>query len=355
MKTSLKRKRQIRLIVQNRISSRITKKKKKVQQRQTAESWIKPHLNNLILRKQIDFKCEHVHVSSSTFLRFIRGNFNYRRAHGFLFARFTHGVGLAGEQAFAAVHDNFIHHPFSVSKRLPFLCATPDFILKGKKLRLVEIKTCTSLEDCKRLFDSPPLEYLFQIWISLEIFGLEEADLMVYFYSDQDKKLNRYGTKKSISLYGKVRIKLNTLLIFDQIHELAIQRFLEHFKLLFERFGEKVSSGDFKEAKEALERCFKKHKRLSTSHSNLKNLLHDRKLGPVTEDCYRLLNLNPDNLRGGTNSREEHDQDYYKNLKKCLERRKIKLEKRDVLEKTVELNDSLINKAVRGKNFLFEY
>lgn len=354
MKTSLKRKSQIRLLADHRKNDKLVKKKSKVIVKPKQDSWIRVHMKNLILRQPIDYKCPHLHVGSSCFLRFLRGQFNYRKAHGFLFSQYTHGIGLAGEQAFAASHDNFVYHPFSVSKRLPFLCSTPDFILKEKKVMLVEIKTCTTLKKCQELFNSPPLEYLFQIWVSLEIFGLDEACLMIYFFDEYQSKRNRYGTTKAVSLFAKINLKVKTKSLMDRISELAIQRFVDYANMFFKGFGEEVTLENLKEVKETLVECFKKHKRLSTSNYNVNSIIQKKNLGIVTRDCYRMVNLDPDELKGGTVSREKHDKEYYKNLKNCLERRRIKFEKKNLITKTMDFDDAMIDSALKIKKFLFK-
>ena len=354
MKTSQKRKKQIKKMIRDRKIKKLSKSKNIPKIKKSPPSWFSAQIKRIIHRQTIDFPCAHVLVSSSSFLRFLKGQFNIRKAHGFLFGGFNHGVGLAGEQAFAKINDAYVHNPFGISKRLPFLCSTPDFIMKEEKIFLVEIKTLKTIEGCKELFKNVPNEYLFQIWISLEIFGLTKACLFIYLYEENSRKKNKFGTTKQVSLFGKIHINLKDLNLLQEISILTINRYLEYLKSFFATFKITVTKEDISEAKRELELCFSRHKRLKTTIKDIGNLIIKKNMGIVTEDCFKALNYTPEVEKFGTESRIQHDKEYYKNLKNCLERRKIKLLGSKFEEKTIELNKDLIDKGLKTEAFAFD-
>jgi hypothetical protein len=73
-----------------------------------------------------------------------------QKAYGFLRLRINQNIGSIGEQAFAQDNKNFIHQPFSISKRLPFIFGTPDFIITNPNILIVEIKNSTEEDRFQR-------------------------------------------------------------------------------------------------------------------------------------------------------------------------------------------------------------
>jgi hypothetical protein len=353
-KTSLKRKKQIKKLAdmsRNQAAKKIKKFKKITKPDKT---WIENHLKNIVQRKPIEYFCSHVLVGSSSFVRFLRGQFNIKKAHGFLHGSQNQKVGLVGEQAFATFEDKYFYQTFGISKRLPFLCTTADFIVKRKKILLIEVKTAKTIVSCETLFENTPIEYLFQIWITLEIFGLDQADLMIYHYDENAKKKNKYGMHRFVSLYGIVHIQLKYFKLLDDIKSKAIEKYLDFLKTFFSHFGSEMTNNDKILAKSALDSCFEKHKRISGNSKNINQLILKRNVGIIQDECRKIVSFDPNDERNGTESRRKQDAAYFANLKKCLERRLIQYKKICWKEKKLILDKQLIEKIDKLSSFLFE-
>jgi hypothetical protein len=141
-------------------------------------------LRDIVRRKELPFKCRHYFIGSSCFLRFLKNQFTLRTAHGCLRSRLNQKVGSIGEQAFAKTCEPYLYQPFTISSKLPFLVATPDFILLKRRPELIEVKTSKSIEGCEQMFRSPNNDFLIQIWIAMELFGLDKAQLLIYHYEE---------------------------------------------------------------------------------------------------------------------------------------------------------------------------
>lgn len=273
----------------------------------------------LILKRELGtLRCLHVLVGSSSFHRFLKGQYDLEKAHSSMRARMPSGCGLSGEQAFARMNDYRFYQPFAILKRLPFVCSTPDFFITTPKLTLFEIKTTTTLKSCRNLFSSLPRDYFLQVWISMEIFGVRLGKVYIYHYETRSDRLNKYGQRKFVKLYGIVNLHIDYLEMLEDIRDLAIDRYLDFLAEYFVHFQIEFSSESRAYERQMLLQCFKRHNRLNMSLKNIRNIISIKDTGNETSACFELADMKDQEENFGTKDRQKHDQEFYKDIKQNL-------------------------------------
>jgi hypothetical protein len=311
-------------------------------------------ISTILKRLEIKFEYNHLLIGSSCLLRFLNDQYSYQRAHGFLRGQHNHRIGSIGEQAFAENGPDFYYQPFTISKRLPFLCCTPDFILKTDPLKLIEIKTSTKIEICKSYFESVPHEFLAQIWLSMEIFGIKECELLIYHYDQQAKRKNRYGYNKFVQLYARIAIKIACESFLERIKPLAIEKYIEFLSAVLEYFSTSISSEEKEWARIKFEHCYLKHQKIKVCMKNVKSLMIDRKGLFLSDACRLKAGLSDDPEQYGTLSRQQFEKQRFADVRQNLKIRKIQQKRPKLNTRTIELNEALLEKILRTDSFMYK-
>ena len=140
---------------------------------------------NLIAKTgYIDTPCKHYLIGASTLEALARNDVTFASTHRKFttFAAMHHGK--IAEKAFM---DNYLQHntgkitqqPSFRSWRIPFLCSTGDFVIQeGEESVYVEIKSTKNQKDAENIPSNK--RYLMQIWITMDILGINKGRLLVY-------------------------------------------------------------------------------------------------------------------------------------------------------------------------------
>lgn len=350
MKLTNRRMQQIkRLAIQRKSKTKKRIKKKKIQQVAQPKSQILSEFNKLIHRKDMNYNCRHYLVGASSFMRFLRGQYTLEKAHGCLRSREGQRIGTIGEQAFAQKASKFLYQPFTIYNRLPFICCSADFIVFEPKLKLIEIKTSESHDICQALFDSPPPEYLIQIWLCMELFRLSTASLFIYHYTNKTPFRNKYGYPKFVKLFGKVHIRRKATLFTSGVIKLSIERYLTFIKKYFETMKVNIEENDFHELKERLLKCAETRKPLRITERNIRNSIIQRTNNDLSSTCFKLAGFDPDTSEYESTKPNLSAQERYKDVKKNLALRLIEQRQSTPLERTIDLTKELITKLTTLK------
>lgn len=354
MKYSRKRREHIQKLAEMKKKNLAVKKTKKIR-KAIKKLKSKPirEIERIVNKKQMSLKCTHYLVGSSGFLRFYRDQYDLNRSHGSLRSGLNKKVGTIGEHAFATTTNHFIYQPFRIYNRIPFLCATPDFILLRPSLVLIEIKTTENIETCKRLFEKTPSEYLLQILVSMEIFSLTNAELFVYFYEGESKFRNCYGYRKWVTLYGRVKIVKKVKLFTDEIVSKLIKKYVVFLKEFMGTQRVKMLRNDEEEIEILLLKCFSTHKTLKVTNKNIRNITSEKQTFILSDFCKKKARFDPDDEMYGTKSRKEYENNRYSDVTKNLKLRFIQKKKSVPKEKTIEMNETLINELLKTEGFLY--
>jgi len=291
MKPSIKRRRQLQKIKDNRHKGIIVNGQSKPPLVQQKDSFFVSMVKKIIKRKRVEFICKHVLVGSSQVLRFLRKQYTIYKSHGFLRSGLNNKIGSIGEQAFTATNSGYVHQPFAISKQLPFICTTPDFIMNKPNLKVVEIKTCTRQTVCKSLFDDLPSEYILQVWIAMEIFGIKSGQLNIYYFESTAKRVNKYACNKFVSLYGIIYFENQFDSMLDHIKDSAINSYCEFLEHFCKYFRKRFSKKDTEDAVHLFNKCYAEHKSLKISNKNFRNLIVNQLEDDVERFARKLLGL----------------------------------------------------------------
>lgn len=354
MKISLKRKSHLTKLAEMRKSKKIFKKKTiAIEVQKPKESRVVRQFRQLLLRRRMRFICGHYLVGASSMLRLWNGNYDLRRAHGSIRSQLNHGIGSVGEQAFAAEPGNYVHHPFAISRRLPFLCATTDYIIFKREPELIEIKTSTSAENCENILKKPPHEYLIQVWTAMEIFGLKKARLLIYHYEKGKGGRNNYGYKNWVSLYGAINITNNYDIFQGKLAIKLINRYIDFLRVFYAELKVKTNDKDLADIKQLLVRCAETHKRLFTTNSCIRQLFVERKSKNISSICKLLAGCDPQDERYGLRSRQQYEQNRFKNVTQNLKIRQIQRKRSKVRERSLSLNKNMFELIFNGEENMF--
>lgn len=137
--------------------------------------------------------CERFRIGSSNVWKLITGDVGVRDAHGDYFSGVNRFEGAKAEDT---VRQEFsygveIDHPFLVSADFPFICATPDFIVKYHRSPplLVEVKSGTSRTQA--LANAKSKRSLTQVETALQVCDLKEAVIVPVIRAADDKSDNQ--------------------------------------------------------------------------------------------------------------------------------------------------------------------
>lgn len=301
----------------------------------------------LICRKELRFKCRHYLIGSSCFLRFLRKQFTLKMAHGCLRSSLNQRVGSIGEQAFAKTVEPYLYQPFSISSKLPFVAAAADFILLNHHPKLIEIKTSKTIEGCEQIFQNPSADYLVQIWTAMELFGLSNAELLIYHYEESGKRRNKFGFFKFTKLFARIIITWTASLFSDEVVFNAIVNYIEFVGKYLRANNIKFSQSDLQNLQSNMIVCASRHKSARSSLKNIRNLLRLRPQRDLNNLCFALAGFDPDFERYGTTSRAQFEKERYSNVRENLDLRLIELLRSKPIERELTFNVDLREKLTK--------
>ena len=230
------------------------------------------HEDCLLSRKQfVSYMCPHDHIGASLVLTLLKGNLSLSRQHSYMNTPFEKRVlGSKGETAFRTKNTIYLDHPFGISTQIPFICATPDFIIKNEnEFVLVEVKTHSSLENAKAMFTSLPIETMMQVWIASDIFKINKIKLVIYFVTQ----------KSVVNLFGTIFItkKIN---FFDdeELCQLVFARYMEYMKFYL-KFNKIESQHTFEKLRN---RVINSNKPSKSDNKHIKRLVLN---WPIKDTC----------------------------------------------------------------------
>ena len=95
---------------------------------------------------------------------------------------------------------------------------------------MIEIKTFSTIENCKRNFEEISKDFILQIWVGCEIFGLRSAKLHIYHYDKHSGKRNYYQLDEWVSLYGMINISIKSDLLSKEMFARLKNYYLKFFE-----------------------------------------------------------------------------------------------------------------------------
>lgn len=307
MKLSMKRRRHLKILAQSKKSKKIFQKSHKFKALSVcSESKLIKDIKAFVLRKSPSFMCTHYLVGSASINRLLSNVYTLKRAHGTMRRIFTSRIGSIGEQTFAKSTNNYINHCFSISRRIPFLCSTPDFFIFDRAPILVEVKAFENIQDCDKNFRNIPKDFIVQIWSACEIFGIRKARLLIYHSEHNSGKRNHYGQDKWVSLYGTANINIRADFFSPRSYEIIRNNYLSFFTDFLDQQNVIYQKHEIDFLIKELDNNYYSHKRLLTSNKNLRNLVLPRTNLPISEFCQKQANFDEENENfGSKDSREK--------------------------------------------------
>lgn len=181
-----------------------------------------------VLKKKVPTNmCAHFLVAASNVHSFLLGHHTFEKSHAIFKTPINNKItGLSGEEAFLRLPKLVVSkHPFGIHPKIPWICATGDFIIKEDgDFICVEIKTFKSIRACRLLYDHLPIRVALQVWIQMEIFNLSKGQIYIYY-------LDRVG--KRVTLYGKININRSASLFDSDLAFFLSVRYTEFLKDYF--------------------------------------------------------------------------------------------------------------------------
>lgn len=156
-------------------------------------------INSVLAAKEIDQYCQHYLVGSSSVLAFLKGTHSFTKAHSYINTTMeARVIGISGEEAFKRSNAEIIKfHPFMISRQNPWICATPDFLVVKEGLRMtVEVKTFTDMGVAAAFFMNIPKRTLVQVWIGMELMGVQDGRIYIYVTDKVARMTTLYGVVK---------------------------------------------------------------------------------------------------------------------------------------------------------------
>jgi hypothetical protein len=252
------------------------------------------------------------------------------------------------EQAYAQRFSYRYYQPFNISKRLSFVCSTPDFVISTSGLTIIEIKTCTQLNKGRKISNSMPNEYILQVWTSMETFGISPAHVYIYPFEEKSKRLNKFNNPKFVHLYGILQFTIEYAKIFEDILDLSSKRhaeFLEHF---FKVFDIQMSNADKTYALTLIKQHFENHRRVKSTTKSVNRLVPSKKIVRESNMSYRFANFWPQDEKWGTESRKLHHKEFFKDVNQNLRKRKIQIRNCPVRISHISLKKNLPDSIIKG-------
>lgn len=181
---------------------------------------------NILLRKRIAASaCSHYLIGGSNLHSFMLGVYNMKQAHAMFYTSAENKVtGQAGEDSFIRSHPSIkIKHPFGIFKCIPWLCATGDYVVQefGTNV-IVEIKTFEDVAKAKYFYNNIDQRAIIQLWIQLEVFGVNYGRIVVYYLDRNSKAIFRVGIinfEKRTTLFTKDFVILSAIRYIDFLRE----------------------------------------------------------------------------------------------------------------------------------------
>ena len=154
------------------------------------------HIKEILRHRMPEDFCSHFLVGASSVHAFLRGKHSVESAHSVQKTNPDNRItGDAGEAAFKALKYDIAHnHPFSIHKKVPFVCATGDFIINEQGTKIaIEVKTFSDKNAAFNFYKHVPDRTILQLWIQLEVFGLQKGIIYIYHLDRISKIVNLIG------------------------------------------------------------------------------------------------------------------------------------------------------------------
>lgn len=188
-------------------------------------------IRKVLGRKEIEGYCRHFMIGSSMFWDCLRNGFSMHQAHRIIRtdpdSRIT---GAAGEEEFRQASKQIAQiHPFAISRQVPWVCATPDFLVIDEQgPKICEVKSFLKPKDALSFFYTVPRRTIIQTWLSMELMGIRRGEIRV-------NTVDRIA--KVITLIGVIELRRTATLFDRSIYMLSVMRWVEFLEEYFEWQG----------------------------------------------------------------------------------------------------------------------
>ena len=233
-------------------------RKKKIAKRQTEtkkpeglkKQSLKDDILSIVNGKKTSKICDCYSVGSSNVYSLICGTFNVQRAHQiYMTTKEKREIGRTGEFNFLSskmdldklLQDGITrlspikkYTPFARHHRAKFVVSSPDFIFKDDSFKICEVKTSTNEAAAMKGYLNPSNRDILQVWISMDVYSIAEAQIDYHYYDKQNKQISHIGSilvKKEAEFLDELTFK-KTLTRYSVFLK-------EHFAFLGHRMDEK--------------------------------------------------------------------------------------------------------------------
>lgn len=191
-------------------------------------------------------QCSHLYVGSATIIDLLRSELTPLETHRIYVTKGNRDIGKVAENLVGQSLKDYTKE-CRASYQLPFLCATPDFVLDD---RVIEVKNR----------DQVTPEILLQILISMEIFGKEYGEILLFRTNQRFTgfvPLSRSlefnpAAPYNVQLLGIIGVTRTESLFTQEFIEYSCTGYIHYLLLCFNLLGKNVDPEIIKESKEQL-------------------------------------------------------------------------------------------------------
>jgi hypothetical protein len=171
-------------------------------------------------------QCAHLRVGSSQVSKLLACNYTVKDSHKYYSTAVDRYIGAYSEQASAITfgYERKLKD-CRASQKLPFISATPDFVLED---RLIEVKSHTHPTKVQK-------DDILQLLISMEIFGKTYGEIHMYTVKVEGKKQEAKAT--STKLYQVYGIIKKASIFTPHFVHYACQGYMNYLSILLQCIG----------------------------------------------------------------------------------------------------------------------